>query len=85
MSAERTCVTCSDAAAPMRVVEIDGGRAIAVCANAEGGREEVDVGVVDPVDVGDTLLVHAGTALAREPGDRRGPAGAEPGRAEMGP
>jgi len=47
----------------MRVVEVhaDG---IALCAG-DGGVEDVMTELVAPVSPGDTLLVHAGTALQR--------------------
>ncbi|HYB24823.1 MAG TPA: HypC/HybG/HupF family hydrogenase formation chaperone, partial [Solirubrobacteraceae bacterium] len=66
-SAEPHCVTCADAAKRMRVLELDPARALAVCADERGRRRSVDVGLVEPVAAGDTLLVHAGTALHREP------------------
>lgn len=66
MTEERHCVTCSDAATAMRVVEIDAPRCLAVCVDAEGRRQQVDVGLLAQVDAGDTLLVHAGAALHRE-------------------
>lgn len=60
-------MTCSDAATAMRVLEVDGPGGLAVCVDAEGRRQQVDVGLLAQVDAGDTLLVHAGTALHREP------------------
>jgi hydrogenase maturation factor len=59
------CVTCSDEAVPMRVLRIDAPRALALCENPAGGRSSVEIALVDGVRSGDTLLVHAGTALAR--------------------
>ena len=55
------CVTCADEGVPMTVQDVreDG---IAVC---DGG--EVMVDLVAPVKAGDTVLVHAGVALARLP------------------
>jgi hydrogenase maturation factor len=49
----------------MRVVdvEVDGG--LATCLDADGVRSEVMTGLLDQVAVGDTVLVHAGTALLR--------------------
>ena len=44
------CITCGDVAESMRVLDVDAARALALC-----GR----------VEVGDRLLVHAGTAIAR--------------------
>jgi hydrogenase expression/formation protein HypC len=54
------CITCSDEAVPMRVVETtpDG---LAVC---EGG-VEVMTELVGPLQPGDEVLVHAGVALTR--------------------
>jgi hypothetical protein len=64
---EAGCITCGDTASSMRVVEVDRARALAVCVDARGHRHMVDTGIVESVAPGDTLLVHAGTALAREP------------------
>ncbi len=58
------CITCSDTAVPVTVVrlladglaEVDTGR----------GREEVSVALVTAA-VGDTVLVHAGEAIAVVP------------------
>jgi hydrogenase maturation factor len=54
------CVTCSDEAVPLRVVEVraDG---TALC----DGEVEVMTELVGEVAPGDELLVHAGTAIAR--------------------
>lgn len=72
MSAERCahdagCITCGDAATRTRVLEMDAARRLAVCVDADGRRETVDLGIVDAVAPGDALLVHAGTALHHEP------------------
>ena len=48
----------------MTVVALDRGRGLALCAG-ESGRSSVETALVEPVDVGDRLLVHAGTAIAR--------------------
>jgi hydrogenase maturation factor len=57
---EHHCITCSDEAVPMRVLEpIDAGTV-----RCEGG-VEVMTDLVGPVAPGDELLVHAGVALAR--------------------
>ncbi len=72
MSAERTydrapaCITCGDVAVPMRVLNVDPSRTLAVCTDPGGRNETVDVGLVEPVAPGEVLLVHAGTALQRE-------------------
>ena len=49
----------------MRVVRLDDARALALCEDGGGGRLSVEVALIDDPAVGDTLLVHAGTALAR--------------------
>ena len=58
------CITCGDHAVELRVVSIDDARGLAVCADESGASIEVDVLLVAPVDCGDRLLVHAGTAFA---------------------
>ena len=40
-------------------------RGLAVCADEAGASIEVDILLVAPVEPGDRLLVHAGTAIAR--------------------
>jgi hydrogenase assembly chaperone HypC/HupF len=57
------CITCGDHAVPMRVVRIDVARSLALCEAEDGGRESVEIALVEPVSPGDSLLVHAGTAL----------------------
>jgi hydrogenase maturation factor len=54
------CITCSDEATLMIVTAVLAG-ALAVC---EAG-VEVMTDLVGPVNPGDTLLVHAGVAIAR--------------------
>ncbi len=61
------CITCGDDGVPMRVLRIDATRGLALCADAGGARSTVETALVDPVAVGDTLLVHAGTALTAVP------------------
>lgn len=57
-----TCVTCADEAVPVRVARLlPGGLALV---DGGAGLEEVSVALVDAA-VGDTLLVHAGEAIAR--------------------
>lgn len=56
------CVTCSDEAVPMRVVRLEGG--LALCED-DGELREVMTELVGPVEPGDELLVHAGTAIGR--------------------
>jgi hydrogenase maturation factor len=54
------CITCSDEAVPMRVVEVRAD-SIALC----GDGAEVMTDLVGDVAPGDELLVHAGAAIAR--------------------
>ena len=55
------CVTCSDAAVPVTVVRLLGDDLALVDTGA--GEEEVSVAFV-PARAGDTILVHAGEAIA---------------------
>jgi hydrogenase maturation factor len=62
---ESHCITCGDEAVPLRVVEIDSRRELALCEAADGARTTVEIALVVPVARDDVLLVHAGTAIAR--------------------
>ncbi len=62
---EHGCITCGDEAVPLRVLKLDDVRGLALCENDEGARETVEVALVPEVSLGDRLLVHAGTAIAR--------------------
>lgn len=55
------CVTCSDTATPVKVVRLLGGDLAMVATGA--GEEQVSVAFVT-AGVGDTVLVHAGEAIA---------------------
>ena len=59
------CITCSDAATPVRVLEVDERRELALCEDAAGAHATVEIALVAPVAAGDELLVHAGTAIGR--------------------
>jgi hydrogenase maturation factor len=59
------CITCGDVALPVRVVSLDVEPGLAVCADGFGGEQAVEVALVAPVELGEELLVHAGTAIAR--------------------
>jgi hydrogenase assembly chaperone HypC/HupF len=59
------CITCGDVAIPMSVMRLDDERGLALCSDDEGNSETVEIDLVAPVAPGDTLLVHAGTAIAR--------------------
>jgi hydrogenase maturation factor len=58
------CITCSDEAIPMRIERIDHDRELALCSAEDGARSTVEIALVQPVAEGETLLVHAGTAIA---------------------
>lgn len=60
----RHCITCGDDGVPMRVLAIDAERRLALCADERGVHLSVEIALVDAAP-GDTLLVHAGTALTR--------------------
>jgi hydrogenase assembly chaperone HypC/HupF len=61
---EDACITCGDTAVPLEVIAIDEPRALALCKDDQGHRETVETALVQPVALGDQLLVHAGTAIA---------------------
>ncbi|HEX4189139.1 MAG TPA: HypC/HybG/HupF family hydrogenase formation chaperone [Solirubrobacteraceae bacterium] len=61
------CVTCGDEGILMRVIRVERTHGLAICVNSSGeprGGEEVATDLVEPVVRGQTLLVHAGVALA---------------------
>jgi hydrogenase maturation factor len=59
---ESHCITCSDEAVPLRVLEVrDDGTALCE------GDVEVMIDLLRAVVRDETLLVHAGVALARAP------------------
>lgn len=59
------CITCSDMAVPVTVTALLGdGLAMVDTGAGPGTEEEVSVALVD-AGVGDTVLVHAGEAIAR--------------------
>ncbi len=58
------CVTCGDEATPLLVKRVDARDGLAECESGEGIISLVEIALVDPVNVGDVLLVHAGTAIA---------------------
>jgi hydrogenase maturation factor len=59
------CITCGDDGVPMTVLRVDGARGLALCQDGAGARSSVETALVEPVAPGDSLLVHAGTALVR--------------------
>ena len=48
----------------MTVVRLDAERALALCVDAAGAWSTVEIALVDQPLPGETLLVHAGTAIA---------------------
>jgi hydrogenase maturation factor len=67
------CITCGDDGDPMTVVRVDAKRGLALCAGEDGARATIETGLVEPVNAGEHLLVHAGTAIARLDPHREGP------------
>jgi len=61
--ADVECITCGDVGIPMRVLEVDEARGLALCEDADGARSTVEIALVD-AGPGDEVLVHAGTAIA---------------------
>jgi hydrogenase maturation factor len=59
------CITCSDEARPMSIVAVDEERVLALCQADDGCRATVEIALVAPVNAGDVVLVHAGTAIGR--------------------
>ena len=49
----------------MTVVGVDQVRGLALCEDEDGTRATVEIALIDAVAPGDTVLVHAGTALTR--------------------
>lgn len=64
------CITCSDAAESMRVAAIQPDGALGTCVDLLGHRSDVFLGLVSDVEVGADVLVHAGVALLKLPGEK---------------
>ena len=60
------CITCGDEAIAMKVLRVDRGRGLALCADHDGQSSSVETALVEPVEPGESLLVHAGTAIGRD-------------------
>lgn len=58
---DEVCVTCSDQAVAVTIVELRPGSMAVV--DTGSSREQVSVALVD-AGIGDTVLVHAGEAIA---------------------
>ncbi len=57
------CITCSDEAVTVKVVSIDETTGLAFVA-VEDVTEEVDITLIETVNIGDSILVHGGVAIA---------------------
>ncbi len=57
------CITCGDVGVEMRVVRVD--EELAVCEDDGGDVRTVEIALVEPIDPGDRVLVHADVALVR--------------------
>jgi hydrogenase maturation factor len=62
MTGDVRCITCSDEGIEMTVVEMT--QCGAQCRDPVGIDQRVEVDLVEPVAVGEVLLVHAGVAIA---------------------
>lgn len=58
------CITCSDEGLPMRILALADASGQAVCLDEDGAEQSVAVDLVEPVAIGDDILVHAGVAIA---------------------
>jgi hydrogenase maturation factor len=61
--AEPGCITCGDVAVALTVLTVDGPDAR--CEDEHGRAETVAIELVQPVQPGARLLVHAGVAIER--------------------
>jgi hypothetical protein len=60
------CITCGDVAVEMTVLRVDETRELALCEADDGRHQTVQTALVGPVRPAERLLVHAGTAIARQ-------------------
>jgi hydrogenase expression/formation protein HypC len=56
------CITCSDEGIEMTVVALT--QCGAQCRDPAGIDQRIEIELVEPVEIGDRLLVHAGVAIA---------------------
>lgn len=59
------CITCGDDGEPMSVLAVDADRGLALCVGEQDEHVSVEIALIAPVGIGERLLVHAGTAIAR--------------------
>ena len=57
------CITCGDTAVELRVDRIDAAAGLARCLDEAGQAQIVETALVGALKAGDTVLVHAGTAI----------------------
>ncbi|MDR0627522.1 MAG: HypC/HybG/HupF family hydrogenase formation chaperone [Bifidobacteriaceae bacterium] len=69
---DEVCITCSDQAIVAEVLQPPATAWEEALVQTADGTEAVDVSLVGPVQVGDLVLIHAGTAIGRA--SERGPA-----------
>jgi len=67
---EDSCITCGDVAVEAEVVAVEGANATI---ELDGARERVAIELLEGVEVGDTLLCHAGVALEKLSADAERP------------
>jgi hydrogenase maturation factor len=60
---DAVCITCGDTAVELRVDWVDAAAGLARCVDEVGRAETVETALVGTLNPGDTVLVHAGTAL----------------------
>lgn len=61
------CITCADEGIEMEVVSVTvgGTQSGAQCRDRCGSEQRVAIDLVEPVEIGDLLLVHAGVAISK--------------------
>ncbi|MGI8559375.1 MAG: HypC/HybG/HupF family hydrogenase formation chaperone [Solirubrobacteraceae bacterium] len=65
VDAAEHCITCGDEGIPMQVRALAAPGSEAVCLDACGAPQLVALDLLDGVSVGESVLVHAGVAIAR--------------------
>lgn len=64
LDTEGHCITCSDEALHVRVLNVDQENGLALV-TIDDTSEEIDITLVERVGPGDILMVHGGVAIAR--------------------
>ena len=64
LDSEGHCITCSDEAQQVRVLNVDEEHGLAQVTH-NGIEEEIDISLVESIAPGDIVLVHGGVAIAR--------------------